>query len=261
MPGPMLFEVGDEEAPLVWAESSPSRAGEPSTSTGRKATSLRSRLVGLAAALASAAAISTVVPSFFAQRSVQARRADLQGISEHFGMDDLVKQTGVAINQTKSGVKNMTGQALTALQSLRNNTQGKAIQGLGNATDALPDYIHGGQEYYDSDTVIMGSWHWLSCDYDHMYACREMGRLSACCCRSGFAYVADDAGSPVAKGAAAGAAGGAVVSGALMGGDLGASAAAGAATGAVSGAAQYAMEDGHCQNKDDFDEAVRSHLS
>lgn len=259
----MLFNVGDEQLPLVWTESSSSQVGEPSTSvsTGGRATCLRPRLVGLAAALASAAALSALVLPLPAQRSVLARRADLRGASEYFGIDDLVKQTGIVVDQTKLGTRNVTGQALTALQNLRNVTRGNMVQGFRNVTEALPDYVRGGQEYYDSDTVIMGSWHWLSCDHGHMYACRTVGGLKACCCRSDFAYVDDSAGSPVAKGAAAGAASGAVVSGALMGGDLGASAAAGAATGAFSGAAQYAMEGGQCQSKEDLGEAVRSHLS
>jgi hypothetical protein len=235
----MLCNVGDEEFPLVWTESSSSLIREPSASTGRRATCLRSRLVGLAAALASAAALSALGLPLLAQRSVLARRADLRGVVEHFGIADLINQTGVVVNQT----------------------QGKMVQGFRNVTEALPDYVHGGQEYYNSDTVIMGSWHWLSCDHVHMYACPTMGSLKACCCRSGFAYVADSAASPVAKGATGGAASGAVVSGALMGGDLGASAAAGAATGAVSGAAQYAMEGGQCQSKEDLGEEVRSHLS
>eukprot|EP00419_Tripos_fusus_P068687 CAMPEP_0172890478 /NCGR_PEP_ID=MMETSP1075-20121228/141351_1 /TAXON_ID=2916 /ORGANISM="Ceratium fusus, Strain PA161109" /LENGTH=307 /DNA_ID=CAMNT_0013744743 /DNA_START=18 /DNA_END=938 /DNA_ORIENTATION=- len=123
----------------------------------------------------------------------------------------------------------------------------------------LPSFIDVQHEYYDSGKVIMGSWHWLSCNKKHLKKCKMMA-VHGCCCEPGFAYVAANAGGPVVKGAAAGAAGGAIITGALLGSDVGASTATGAATGAVGGVVHYLLEAGECKAKQDLSKSVQSHL-
>jgi hypothetical protein len=124
----------------------------------------------------------------------------------------------------------------------------------------LPSFVDIQHEYYDSGKVVMGSWHWPSCDRDHMEKCSVMD-VHGCCCKPGFAYVAGNAGFPIAKGAAAGAAVGGLVTGALLGSDVGASTASGAASGAVGGAVQYLLESGECDPKEQLSKSVQSHLS
>jgi len=169
------------------------------------------------------------------------------------------------------------------VESTVQNTQ-HALQQAAEATknehpDFVPTYITTQHEYTKSDAAIPGSWHWPSCDGDHLYKCNPKANswhlpdgfsegIHACCCHSGFVWVAESA-SPIAKeastGAAIGAANGAVVTGMMGGADLGASTAHGAAAGAVggmlAGAVQYIAEGGQCKNKDDLTSAVRAHLS
>jgi hypothetical protein len=135
-------------------------------------------------------------------------------------------------------------------------TQFKKLQDV----TGFPSFIDTQHEYYDSGKVVMGSWHWLSCDKDHLEKC-NIGAVHGCCCKPGFAFVAENAGSPIAKGAAAGAAGGALITGVLLGSDVGASTASGAASGAVGGAVHYLLENGACEPKEHLSKSVQSHLS
>merc|ERR1712083_700049 len=69
-------------------------------------------------------------------------------------------------------------------QDTFSNLSNSAIKHISEQLPGLPTYVSRKQEFYDSDTPIMGSWHWLSCDHDNglMYECggKVIGVLKAC---------------------------------------------------------------------------------
>jgi len=154
------------------------------------------------------------------------------------------------------------GGNLTLPESILQDAEGIA-QEAALAAANKPTYVDEDQHaYYDSDTAILGSWRWPSCDHRQMYTCHARGHdsVSACCCRPGHAYAPTLVGSvagrngsvQVAQVAAAAAIAGSVIQGVLGG--------AAAPVPGIHASVVESMASGRCTRKDQLAASVQKQL-
>jgi len=258
--------VGDDETKLIGA-------GLETHTGSRNRSSMRQIMRMLAVVAACAVAVQGVRAGLYHVRgAVRPTRSVHQEVVEaslipnlHFNLSEasshLKGLTNVTNQLNLTKALNFTSSQLLRVEDLIDgkrlnftkpfNFTPPQVQKVKDLIIFVPSFVDLQHEYYDSDKLVMGSWHWLSCKKDHMKMC-NVSAVRGCCCEPGFAYVAQNIGSPMASNAAAGAAGGAFT---------GASKVAGAAGGAVKGAVLYLWEGGKCTLKQHLSKSVRSHLS